>query len=499
MKNFKKNLILLAITGSLSACGGSGGGSDNGGSDNDGSPSAKMVGTTQGAIAFGFESDSNSLGAISSTVTNSYIGTCDDFVAVKEVNEVNEDSGKVKTFKVFSSLPQSQCDISSIHPTNSHLLLNGTFKDVADIEGNTIEFCHMIRLPLGEANAFAECVLMETDELQHITVDDIAVSHDGEVVTLSYYAQDGKSESKPSKYGLAQLGGEGFAEDIYSVRLEYTWSSTDKTYTFAGNQKDVVFQHNLFTENEHKSDALLSISDGGNLNNLISYIDETYAPVAIGNDVIWNSTNSSFGDPDKIMSLDDTSSIEDFYLEDPVNLKRLNLMITHDIDIINLGEESVFLASLDKNGDGYYEGAAYSYNHDTRDVALLNEFKGTVPNFITLSRDVYVNYGKDIVIYWKTATDVEGVVAYNVSKKEVVNNGDNLLADYSDWLALEVQYTPNGFIMYGQDENGVNKELFYNAETGLITEEIIDNSSIDGAVPLMPSSAMPTEPVEVNG
>ncbi|CAH6995655.1 hypothetical protein VCHA53O466_140182 [Vibrio chagasii] len=475
--NLKTSFTALTLASIMAGCGGSDG-SDGGG----GTTTSKLVGNTEGAVAFGFSTpDASSMRASEQLSQQSFSGDhCDNLVRVTEAVNIDDETGEVELIKVFDNMSNGYCYIDNMHIMNDALLLKGTFNNLADINGDAIDECKLVKMPLNSRISAAECLIYNTDDISINAINYLDVSQNGEHLSINYLSAAKGHPIYNTSFVNASLTESGFKSNAAF------WGDTftGEQKSISGNNGTNIFRH----EYASGGTTLKAYKDNQLVEDLEVHVSDwvSYSMHKMGNFAQLTSYGDGGINESKLISLDDLT-VTPSSMNDPLTGKAIDFIFEENF--IEADNETIFFASTEEDVNSEFISYAYSFNHLDGTISHIFEFEGAIHGDADM---VNIQHTNDTIVYWKTddsnATHKQGVIGYNITDREPLRLGANLVSEFSDWVDMTTRYTANGFVISGQDSQGVNRVKFYNTLTDEFTSEEVNDPSLGGSIPLMPSS-----------
>ncbi|CDT14505.1 exported hypothetical protein [Vibrio coralliirubri] len=485
-------VLTLAI---LAGCGGSDGDSVGGSSDY-----KPLESNTKGATSFAFAKGSSmaSVGTMSSV--NGYSatptltansGSCDELVKVVEVEVENDDPDVYVTEKVFMPSDSGNCFIGSVKTMKEHLILSGSFSNLADANGDEIAHCSLIALPLENETGLAECLLgtrADSDLITHThTLYDVNPTADGTGLQIMY-----EHEREMNGLYLPTLGfwnGNGVVKTIHQspteeggrdIHVKASWSYDGSSFFFVRNRGYGYWHQPAFMYDGGYPDydeSLQAVPAQGYDHSRV---------VQVGEHVITNIRSEDYSVRGNVIintKSDSSFEVTPFILdgnEVTVNLLGAWRNFQHS------GEEYVYFGA-NLIGDGFYSSGYFRVLKD--DVTDGNDSVGLELMHELDSSEQHESRVGDSYRLYLSDTNPSKLTYLDLTTGEY--HSDNILdrQEFDDYIDFEVGTYVGGIKVIANGASGA-AELFIDQITGEITDSPIDRQEIGGTIPLFPSDGV---------
>ncbi|MGR5000480.1 hypothetical protein [Vibrio celticus] len=483
-------LLTLAI---LAGCGGSDGDSVGGSSDY-----KPLESNTKGATSFAFAKDSSmaSVGTMSSV--NDYgatptltanAGSCDELVKVVEVEVDNGDPDVYVTEKVFMLSDSSNCYIESVNTMKEHLILSGSFSNLADANGDEIAHCSLIALPLENETGLAECLLGSragSDLVTHYLYD-VNPTTDGTGLQIMY-----NHEHEMNGLYLPTLGfwnGNGVVKTIHQsptedfnidMHVKASWSYDGSSFFFVrsrgygyGHQPAFMYDGGYPDYDE----SLRAVPADRYDYSRVVQVDEH----VITN--IWSQDYSELGNVIINTKSDSSFELTPFILD--------GVEVT--VDLLGAGR------NFQHSDDEYVYFGAHAFRDDIHSFSYFRVLKDDVINSngsVELEVMHEFDGGKqhesrvgDSYRLYLSGVSPNRLTYLDLTTGEY--HSDNILdrQEFDDYVDFEIGTYVGGIKVIANGASGA-AELFIDQITGEITDSPIDRQEIGGTIPLFPSDGV---------
>ncbi|WP_264875971.1 hypothetical protein [Vibrio agarivorans] len=515
--------ILLSIAFALGGCDGSSGdsnngGGDNGGGDNGGGSNHELMANTLDAAGFAFIENSNHTATNSrqsqmlDTISNdeesffsgskqAYYG-CEQLVKLVEIGiqhsiEVPEDEEEAEnisqgyqTVKIFQEMDEHSCTIEEAITTKENLIIRGYFNDLADAQGEKLDNCRLIALPLEARLAAPQCLFVSDshDEdgnwyAQRAEPSNLKASLDGNYFVFSH---DFPRYSEKDLYQstVSQWDGIGDIEPVINYQIDSgstRYRHPFKHWTLNGQYHGLFLSYNYSLFGKHLGQDTHLFQDLEYFNNglwddwltLGHYLVTPYYKTSYDNEYLGNLIINLFDGSHSFQRYGPENGLcDEFFGCDGLSRVYATQQVQGGVyAFANIGHDFT-----SNPGRGFY-----FFDNETLEAELIHLPDSAYPQFSHLgeSHIAFLPEEKDFSLTKMTYFDMNTGLYY----------GDNLLDNkvFENSMNIAFRQNTNGLKFIVNYIDGTAKEVFYNQMTGEFSDDPIDHQEIGSTIPLMPS------------
>ncbi|WP_422452217.1 hypothetical protein [Endozoicomonas sp. ALC066] len=446
-----------------------------------------------------------------STDQNDLIGNTDkavSFTLIKNPASACEAPAKLtlsetdSTYKAEPIFVERGSDVScqniTVTTMKDHLILEGYYYNFENDNGQIIENCRLVSLPLNSTDAWPTCIA----ESQYMgRVFDINVSQDGELLTITHDVEKSDTVADDSTYEAAISTWDGSVlNKIQSI--PYTEKTdSDHLHAWMNNKNFVVYEESFMQGQFRDLQLKKSMVDGVAVNP--EMINEYYGrigwfePTRFGDYLIhnWRYDADGTGYPE-IGQKEVHNYVFNLTTGETEQLRKINDPFGEGNSLANIWairtvspDQSIFYADYDEDqlivGEGFV-----SIDHNTLNVSLLHDMSDLrSEDFGLFGNPPTHNLGDNHVTYVMAGGNINAITAiygFDMVNQRPLNNGDSLLGgELQDFVVSEYSYYPGGLKIKGE-QYGEPKELYFNQITQLWSDKVVDSTEIEQPVPLFP-------------
>ncbi len=524
MKKYSYLAMALAVPLALSGCDSStddeiGGGGPGDGGGGDGSV-AELIGNTFDAAGFALvHNTGNQVAAeqvsLDRTATSAqrfgppeaqmHYG-CDQLVKLVEIGiqhpiEVPEDEEAAEgislgyqTVKVFQNMDEHSCYVQEAVTTASHLILKGDFYDLADANGERLDNCRLIGLPLESKHAAPQCLLVADahDEdgnwyMQQANPSYLKSSLDGQYFVFAHNFPR-LDTSELLQTSVSQWDGHGDVEAVFNYQLEHpshTYSAPINHWSKDGQFHAMHLGYNATMMAKHLG------QDVEVFRGLNYYNNGLYGEwLTLGDQLVtFYYAESDHDRPEYLGNLV-------FNLADGSHSFQRFSNDNGDCDFRGCGGlQHVVATQIVDTGTHAYVQIGHSFNDHSWgffhfDPDSLQATELHIPQENHERAPSFNRVGDTHLAFLPRSEEFSLTHMSYFDMHSGLYHGENLLDDPLFDRSLNISYrtNTNGLKFVVNYLDGSAKEIFYNQVTGEFTEDPIDHQEIGATIPLMPSS-----------